>query len=269
MAKKKRRKRTRFSLVSATKSSSVRKTLKKALEDDGKISLEEFQSIFVAADSDGLDKAERADLGRLAKNSKSLDPGVKQWIKRFINFCIKLERLPQSMQKLGEYYNGAKTGNKPEVPGKAYAKKHWGKYMAQSDYGKLWHYTSKKKGSRGPCALTLSFALKKAGVLTFRKFKNKNSFPKSKVPGGLPVRADDLANYLDKYFQKSKPINLNSEFSEVRQGIVYMDGGWTASGHITLWKTKLDQFEDGLWFPVVEQPDKTRFWDLRPDWLLT
>jgi hypothetical protein len=75
----------KYSIVDKIEDASVRRTVKDALDDNGKLSLREVKLICSSAtDKGGVTKQEVRDLKRLYRLSKTMDNESKQFLKQFI-----------------------------------------------------------------------------------------------------------------------------------------------------------------------------------------
>jgi hypothetical protein len=228
---------------------SIRQALEKALKNDGRLTLPEMESLFQAAfDRGEVTRQERFDLLMIAEKAHCDTDSIVA-IYKFLELCNAFARKPWSFARLRQFYGGGKV-----PPG-------W----FESAYGKT---------GQGPCGIQLSLALKKGGFLTFRDFASptnsngKHVWPQAFAQEGLPVNAKELADYLALKLGPGNQIDINDPLTGFRQGIIYMTGFSDASGHVTLWNGNQRVFEDGRWFSQVETATNTRFWDMRPDWLV-
>ncbi|MGM0488026.1 MAG: T6SS effector amidase Tae4 family protein [Planctomycetota bacterium] len=119
-------------------------------------------------------------------------------------------------------------------------------------------------GGAGRCAVKVSKALKAAG-LSFTSYSFKWLWKND-----LPVNATELSKFLKFKFGAGETVNRRSPGMNVRQGILFIAGGWASPhgqpvGHITLWNGQ--KCEDGTSHDVQKGAPSCLFWELRPDWL--
>jgi hypothetical protein len=135
------------------------------------------------------------------------------------------------------------------------------------NYGNVpvgWTGSEYDTGGAGRCAVKVSKALK-AARMSFSGFTWKYLWKKE-----LPVNATELSQFLTSKFGTGEKVNRNSSGMNVRQGILFIAGGWASPhgapvGHITLWNgTKC---EDGTSYDEQKGAARCLFWELRPTWL--
>jgi len=208
-----------------------------ALADDNRISIKEAYAIVEAAlDKNGITSLERQDLRTIFSQSKSIDPAVRNEILTWLTRCDRLAtRAPYT--------------------------------SASRNYGNVpngWQGSEYDTGGAGRCAVKVAIALKAAG-LSFSGYSWKYLWKKE-----LPVNATELSQFLNAQLGAGEKQNRNSNGMNVRQGILFIAGGWDSPhgapvGHITLWNGK--KCEDGTSYDVQKGAASCLFWELRPSWL--
>lgn len=220
------------------KDKSIQAALKAALAGDRRITADEaYEIINAALDGKGITKQERQDLRVLFSRSQSVDAAVKADILKWLDRCDRLSVRLRYADVSRNY------GDVP--PG--------------------WRGSVYDTGGGGSCAVRLCKALKAAGM-NFANYKFKYMWKKE-----LPVNAGEVSKFLTARFGEGEKFSRKGADMSVRQGIVFIDGQWTADhglpvGHVTLWNG--DDCEDGTNYDVKKGAEKCRFWELRPDWLL-